>query len=159
MKTMDVLLTYAGPAALGICLLLLLLLLLLFMHIKGNHQATLKIQSQLTKEFKILSQKQKQQDEMLNELKMATTGISKKLLAVQQEITVPETESQSLLDIREQVVELAGKLQAMESSDPELKLYSRASKLIASGASLDEVMQECELPRAEAELMMSLHAK
>jgi len=47
--------------------------------------------------------------------------------------------------------------QALQYSDPDSKMYSRAVKMVELGAQLDEVMKECELPRAEAELLLSLH--
>lgn len=40
---------------------------------------------------------------------------------------------------------------------PEDKLYSRAFKLAAKGADLEEIISECELPRAEAEMLLSLY--
>jgi len=40
---------------------------------------------------------------------------------------------------------------------PEDKLYSRAFKLAARGADLDEIMTQCELPRAEAEMLLSMY--
>lgn len=42
---------------------------------------------------------------------------------------------------------------------PENRLYTRATKMVELGASLEEVMKECELPKAEAELLMNLRAK
>lgn len=46
---------------------------------------------------------------------------------------------------------------AMQPIDPEAKLYARAAKMIKLGADLSEVMQECELPQAEAQLLFTLH--
>ena len=37
------------------------------------------------------------------------------------------------------------------------KFYNRAFKLVEKGASLEEIMSECELPRAEVEMLMSVH--
>jgi hypothetical protein len=37
------------------------------------------------------------------------------------------------------------------------KFYNRAFKLAAKGASLEEIMNECELPRAEVEMLLSVH--
>ena len=54
----------------------------------------------------------------------------------------------------EQISEHQQKLQLF---DPESKLYNRAMKMVQLGAGLDEIMQECELPRAEAELLLNLH--
>ena len=53
--------------------------------------------------------------------------------------------------------ELSENQQALQYSDLDSKMYSRAVKMVELGAQLDEVMKECELPRAEAELLLSLH--
>lgn len=42
---------------------------------------------------------------------------------------------------------------------PENRLYTRAAKMVELGASIEELMNECELPRAEAELLLNLHKK
>lgn len=42
---------------------------------------------------------------------------------------------------------------------PEDKLYTRAQKLVELGADLAEIMRECEIPRAEAEMLLSIHQK
>ena len=52
--------------------------------------------------------------------------------------------------LREQQQELALK-------DPQGKLYSRATRMVQLGAEIDEIMAECEMPRAEAELLITLH--
>ena len=50
-------------------------------------------------------------------------------------------------------------LEVEQYDDPDAKIYSRAVKMVELGADLDEVIRECELPRAEAELLFSLHKK
>lgn len=45
------------------------------------------------------------------------------------------------------------------ASTPENKLYTRATKMVELGASIEELMSDCELPRAEAELLYNLHRK
>jgi len=42
---------------------------------------------------------------------------------------------------------------------PENRLYTRATKMVELGASIEELMLDCELPRAEAELLLNLHKK
>ena len=42
---------------------------------------------------------------------------------------------------------------------PEHRLYTRATKMVELGASIEELMAECELPQAEAELLLNLHRK
>ncbi|WP_259365359.1 DUF2802 domain-containing protein [Colwellia sp. BRX10-3] len=40
---------------------------------------------------------------------------------------------------------------------PEDKLYTRAQKLVELGADIAEIMRECDIPRAEAEMLLSVH--
>ncbi len=47
----------------------------------------------------------------------------------------------------------------LEQADSDGRLYSRATKMVQLGADVDELIEECELPKAEAELMMSLQNK
>lgn len=49
--------------------------------------------------------------------------------------------------------------QNMVAQAPENRLYTRATKMVELGASIEELMLECELPRAEAELLLNLHKK
>ncbi|MBD1389836.1 DUF2802 domain-containing protein [Neiella sp. HB171785] len=53
--------------------------------------------------------------------------------------------------------ELAEQQPNPDDLEPERRLYSRAVRMVELGADLDEIMRECELPRAEAELLFSLH--
>ena len=41
--------------------------------------------------------------------------------------------------------------------DPASRLYSRAAKMVELGADLEEIMRECDLPAAEARLLVHLH--
>ncbi len=54
---------------------------------------------------------------------------------------------------------LAERIVELENVDSESRLYSRASKMVQLGAGLNELIEECELPKAEAELMMTLQSK
>lgn len=49
--------------------------------------------------------------------------------------------------------------QALVEQDPQSRFYSKGVKLISQGASLEDVMRECEMPAAEAELLFNLHNK
>jgi hypothetical protein len=49
--------------------------------------------------------------------------------------------------------------QNLVAQAPENRLYTRAVKMVELGASIEELMSECELPRAEAELLLNLHKK
>ncbi|NQZ50086.1 MAG: DUF2802 domain-containing protein [Moritella sp.] len=55
--------------------------------------------------------------------------------------------------------EMKEEMSTHEQQDPDSRFYTRAVKLVELGASLDEIMRECELPRAEAELLLNFHKK
>ena len=84
-----------------------------------------------------------------------------------------QKQNKQLLEIRSVVVGLGQSLteqqgvfqhfneriQELEHTDTDGRLYSRASKMVQLGADIDELIEECELPKAEAELMLSLQKK
>ena len=62
-----------------------------------------------------------------------------------------------LVTVEQKNQELAQQQDAQKYDDPDAKIYSRAVKMVELGADIEEIIRECELPRAEAELLMSLH--
>lgn len=50
-------------------------------------------------------------------------------------------------------------VERLEEQDPALKMYSRASKLVEQGAAMDDIIEASGLPRAEVEVLISLHAR
>lgn len=64
---------------------------------------------------------------------------------------------QKILELEKRIINLDEQQQEMTVQAPENKLYSRAVKMVELGADLHEIMTECELPKAEAELLISLH--
>ena len=77
----------------------------------------------------------------LNELHSSTLGVGQKLGQLAKELSCVEERQQELV-----------------LQDPDGRLYSRAARMIELGAGLEEVMSECEIPKAEAELLISLRA-
>ncbi|MGL5178983.1 MAG: DUF2802 domain-containing protein [Aeromonas veronii] len=63
---------------------------------------------------------------------------------------------QRLQSVEVAMLQVNERQQELTMQDPERRLYSRAAKMVELGADLDEVMSECELPKAEAELLISL---
>lgn len=63
---------------------------------------------------------------------------------------------QRLQAVEGAIQQINDRQQELTMQDPERRLYSRAAKMVELGADLDEVMSECELPKAEAELLISL---
>ena len=78
----------------------------------------------------------------LNELRSGTIGMGRKVAEIEKRLT----KQSDLIDEASQ-------------QDPQAKLYSRAVKMIALGAGIEELMLECELPKAEVELLLRLHKK
>jgi peptidoglycan hydrolase CwlO-like protein len=51
------------------------------------------------------------------------------------------------------------KQEELAAQDPQSRFYNQAAKLVSSGSSVEDVMRECDIPRAEAELLFNLHQK
>lgn len=73
-----------------------------------------------------------------------------------------------IIGVGRRVMEFDKKLQSQDArldevgtgqQDPQSRLYSRAMKMVELGAGIEELVAECELPRAEAELLIRLHRK
>ena len=47
----------------------------------------------------------------------------------------------------------------IQQQQPEDKLYSRAQKMVKLGADVDELVRECDLPYAEAEILIAMHKR
>ena len=76
------------------------------------------------------------------ELHSGSIGMGKKILQLESLIRKTQENQQNLI-----------------AQAPENRLYTRAVKMVELGASIEELMAECELPRAEAELLLNLHKK
>jgi hypothetical protein len=61
--------------------------------------------------------------------------------------------------LQQQISSQEQTVEQIQAQQPEDKLYSRAFKLVELGADIEEVMKECEIPRAEAEMLLSVHQK
>ncbi len=101
----------------------------------------------LEEKNKLLERSQNQLNEVLHEVRSGALGVGNK---------VKELES-VLIAIQSQQNELSNKQVELEQQDATQPMYTRAAKLVASGASIEDIMEECDLPRAEAELLLSLH--
>ncbi|GAB5380263.1 MAG: DUF2802 domain-containing protein [Aliiglaciecola sp.] len=122
-------------AGLGLYIVLLVCVLILFSRLKSlSHQY-----SDLEKRFFKSLKTQSLLQEELNEVRSGAIGLSNKV----KELVV-------------NVIGLSDKLNEIEYLDPETRLYAQATKMVESGATLEELMEECDLPRAEAELLMSV---
>jgi predicted nucleic acid-binding Zn-ribbon protein len=59
-------------------------------------------------------------------------------------------------DLVQQVNNLQSSQQSLVEQDSQSRFYSKGAKLISQGASLEDVMRECDMPAAEAELLFNL---
>ncbi|MBL1378361.1 DUF2802 domain-containing protein [Zobellella iuensis] len=102
-------------------------------------QRKLEAMSRLMRE---LTRTRESYRKQLEELQAANIGLGKRVAELHRQLGL----------LQEQQQELALK-------DPQSKLYSRATRMVQLGADVEEIMAECEMPRAEAELLLSLHRK
>ncbi|XQF92241.1 DUF2802 domain-containing protein [Pseudoalteromonas espejiana] len=98
-------------------------------------------------ELNAMSQQLKDTSEQTHILRSEVSELRTGLLSIGKRVLEVEQQNQDL--IQQQA--------AQKYDDPDAKIYSRAVKMVELGADLDEVIRECELPRAEAELLFSLH--
>lgn len=87
----------------------------------------------------------------VEELRSGIIGVGQRVLQLESSL------KQLQEDVQQQLSALHEQQQALSLTDPDSKMYSRAMKMVQLGADLDEIMRECELPRAEAELLYNLH--
>ena len=100
-----------------------------------------------TAEIDSISQQLKESSEQTHILRSEVSELRTGLLSI----------GKRVLEVEQQNQDLMQQQAAQKYDDPDAKIYSRAVKMVELGAELDEVIRECELPRAEAELLFSLH--
>jgi septal ring factor EnvC (AmiA/AmiB activator) len=116
-----------------------------------QHKQLTQQQNQFEKQLEFSAQQLEQSQHEIEELRAGLIGVGQRVL--QLDSALSELGSQ----VSAAVKDLTDKQQALELTDPESKIYSRAMKMVQLGADLEEIIRECELPRAEAELLFSLH--
>lgn len=128
--------------------------ILLVLFVVWQHRLQQQQIRQLAERLANLTMQQPNQGAELEELRSGVIGIGQRILQLEQALQNIELNQQALASELEQLTEHQQKIQLF---DPESRLYSRAVKMVQLGAGLEEVMSECELPRAEAELLINLH--
>ncbi|MDB2386253.1 DUF2802 domain-containing protein [Shewanella sp.] len=126
----------------GVMLLLVVSSVSIFLFFK-NKISVLRLQLDLL--TKLVEEGDKQRGSVkreLEELRSGTIGVGRKTLELEKKLQQQDA-----------------KLDESQQQDPQAKLYSRAMKMVELGADVDELIQECELPKAEAELLLRLHRK
>ena len=62
-----------------------------------------------------------------------------------------------LQELDEKQTDVENQLRELKLQDPSLRLYQRAADLVKQGASIDEIIEACDIPRAEAEMLVMVH--
>jgi hypothetical protein len=99
--------------------------------------------------------------QQVTQVQVQQEGLQQQLIISQQEIHEVRT---GTLGVGEKVKGLIGLIKQTEakqdllaSQDPMRRPYDQAAKLVARGSSIEDVMRECDMPKAEAELVFNLH--
>ena len=61
--------------------------------------------------------------------------------------------------LQEKLSQVHENITQIQQQQPEDKLYSRAQKMVKLGADVDELVKECDLPYAEAEILIAMHKR
>jgi hypothetical protein len=105
------------------------------------------------------------QELFLNELQSSQQSINKQLTDLDDNYKSQKIENEQVskqLEHRIKAVQEENILQKelliqLQNQQPQDKLYSRAFKLVELGADIEEVVRECDIPLAEAEMLISVH--
>ncbi len=130
--------------------------ILLVVFVLWQHKIQTNRIEELLQERGLLSQQLSTVSAELEELRSGLFGMGQKVKSNQKDLADLNEVMQA---IAAEVNQLTEQQQKIEMFDPDSKLYSRAMKMVQLGATLDEIIAECELPRAEAELLFNLHVQ
>ncbi|ASA54928.1 DUF2802 domain-containing protein [Vibrio gazogenes] len=133
----DILLSF--PVLLGGAIFVVFLLLLIIYRLR---RLVLKQSEMRRQESRILDKSLQKASKQLVELRSVVVGLGQKI-SEQEQIILHQDE----------------RIKELEQQDSDARLYTRASKMVQLGADINELIEECELPKAEAELMLSLQKK
>ncbi len=128
-----------SPVVAGGIALLVMLIVLVWISL---HRALVKQADYFRQQARHADKEQQKVNRQLLEVRQVVVGLGK-TVGDQQDI----------------IKHLNERLKELENADTDARLYSRASKMVKLGADIDELIEECELPKAEAELMLSLQKK
>lgn len=85
----------------------------------------------------------------MNRIRQEHRGLSGSTIGLGQKISALENSIDRVNDIQEQTVH----------RDPEFSSYTHAIKMVEMGATHDDLVKDCGLSKAEADLVLSLHKR
>ncbi|MBU2893220.1 DUF2802 domain-containing protein [Colwellia sp. D2M02] len=112
-----------------------------------------------------LTHKRQTDELIIQELQTINEELKKQQLTFQKSANAQLLESSQVMKQLEHRIKsqqaISNNLQQLieniQDNQEQDKLYSRAFKLAEKGADIDEIVKECELPIAEAEMLLSVH--
>lgn len=127
----------------------------------------LALKNRFTRQIDELTQKLKDQEVQMVELQSLVAQNQLQLEANQLEHNESQRENEQvskqlehrIKSTQEQLTNQIQNIEQLLHQQPEDKLYSRAQKLVELGADIAEIMRECDIPRAEAEMLMAVHQR
>lgn len=119
-------------------------------HSKQSHKAIQEQQEVLTAEVNAL---RKETLALQSQIKQAYLSIGDKDSSNQSLLNQLQSNQQQQLEL---ITELNNKVLLLEQDNEPNRLYSRAKKMVELGADVEEIVMECELSRAEAELLLAM---
>lgn len=123
---------------------------------KGFNARIKSVETQLESAEFVISELKGANDEFLSEYRDKDKELKEWQLEHQQVGQQLEHRIKVLQELHEQT---KNELSQLSHQQPEDKLYQRAQKLVSLGAEIEEIMQECDLPHAEAEILISMHRR
>ncbi len=136
--------------------LLIISFLFAFYLIKGLNGRIRSVETQLDSSEFVVNELKGMNDRLLLELKNKEE--KQKEWQVEQRQVTQQLEHRIKV-LQEQYEQATNELLQLSQQQPEDKLYQRAQKMVSLGAGIEEIMQECDLPHAEAELLVSMHQR
>ena len=127
----------------------------------------LALKNRFAQQISALKLQIQSQDLQLIELQNLLASSELQLKAIQQQCNDSQLENEQVSKQLEHRIKVAQEqftnqfetINQLLQQQPEDKLYSRAQKLVELGADITEIMRECDIPRAEAEMLLAVHRK
>lgn len=128
---------------------LIVMVFILFLKSKVRFNELLAENEKLEQQALLFKKHLIQVEESVNEIREGTQGMGKQIQSL----------TGDLEGMAAQIEDVTVQQESLANAEPESRLYSKASKMASQGASVEELMRDCELPKAEAELLLTLHQK
>lgn len=116
--------------------------------------------SSIKSKVAILESQQQISELLIHEMKFTIEGqheiLTKNDSSVENDEVIKQLEYR-IKSLKGDFIVLQQQVKQFLEHQPEDKLYSRAFKLAAKGADIEEIITECELPRAEAEMLLAVY--